>query len=277
LRIADFGLRIGGQTCGGTPPAACHVQSTADKMCKTNPTCPAVPGGPAPPLDPAASPLGQRRSCKTKPISESRPAGGRLCKTKPNLGRMGHLGDGAPGRSIVRNKPNFRRAGPLGPVDRAKQSQFPGSARGGLQGTSRITPHGVTTNAGPIVRNKANSTGSIGRASIVQWQNKANPPRPRVGRGLGDETRLCKTNPIWDARRRRGVSLRTNKANWVPWPVVRNKANCRPGRIPHHSTIPSFQHSIPAARVQTKPILLSWARYQTPPGGSTKCRHRRQP
>ena len=42
------------------------------------------------------------------------------------------------------------------PESSEKQSQFSSSARGGLQGISRITPHGVTTNAGPIVPNKAN-------------------------------------------------------------------------------------------------------------------------
>jgi hypothetical protein len=31
-----------------------------------------------------------------------------LRETKPNLGRMGHLGDGAPVRSFVRNKANSR-------------------------------------------------------------------------------------------------------------------------------------------------------------------------
>jgi hypothetical protein len=35
---------------------------------------------------------------KTKPILRLRIADCGLCKTKPNLGRMGHLGDGAPGR-----------------------------------------------------------------------------------------------------------------------------------------------------------------------------------
>ncbi len=52
------------------------------------------------------------RLCKTKPICPPRPGGlpsplpNRLCKTKPNLGRMGYLG-GASGRHIVRNEANL--------------------------------------------------------------------------------------------------------------------------------------------------------------------------
>ncbi len=52
------------------------------------------------------------RLCKTKPICPPRPGGlpsplpNRLCKTKPNLGRMGYLG-GASGRHIMRNEANL--------------------------------------------------------------------------------------------------------------------------------------------------------------------------
>jgi hypothetical protein len=284
------------------------------------------------------------------------PCCGQMRQTNP-IPRL-RIADCGLGRVSGRT-PAVQAAAPA-PADCAKQTQLPEAGhRGGVRESAGAIPsiplfyHSTIPvhvyrakqtqsrertgrGRGPIVRNKANSTGSIGRASIVQErnygeftsaelrQNKANPPRPRVGRGLGDEMRLCKTNPIcpavpgrpalscktnpiWEARRRRGVPLRTNKANSAPWPVVRNKPNLpqtgrqdhrqgqRPWRcppsgaiapkkanrpragIPHHSTIPSFQRSRPRAGVQTKPILLSWAGYRTPPRGSTKCRHRRQP
>ncbi len=249
--------------------------NSESESCKTNPICPAGPGGPPPPLDPPASPCRER-----------------LCKTKPNLGNLGHLGDderaslscetkpirgdaargGAPGTwdegqmrktnpicprrtgrrgrgwsqscetnpirgsrgPIVQNEPNFgpaggcntppfqysiipafqldayrakrtqfaarrgagrtdrakqsqfRRARRQGPADcakrtqfagacRVKQSQFSSSARGMLKGTSRITPHGVTTNAGPSVRNEPNLEGGLCKTNPIFGGHDAPP------------------------------------------------------------------------------------------------------
>jgi hypothetical protein len=69
------------------------------KTCETNPICrggSAVGEG----QQTALPVLLGRRFCKTNPISGSRPAGPGvpLYRTKPNLGRIEHLGDGAAGR-----------------------------------------------------------------------------------------------------------------------------------------------------------------------------------
>jgi hypothetical protein len=50
----------------------------------------------------------------------------------------------------------LRQTNPIRGADRVKRSQSPLWAGGVLVGTSRITPYGVTTNAGPIVQNEAN-------------------------------------------------------------------------------------------------------------------------
>jgi hypothetical protein len=133
--------------CSIIPP------SSFDAYRATTPRCPvsfrqrtqfAADGPERPSPRPEALPLppARRRRCKTKPISGSAgPEGateGEICKTnpipgwagrdegqmrqtKPNLGRMGHLGDSVPGRANgaertqffdcgLPNKPNFARA-----------------------------------------------------------------------------------------------------------------------------------------------------------------------
>ncbi len=101
----------------------------------------------------------------------------KLRKTKPNLGRMGHLGDGASGRPIVRNKPNFGGSGRESGVRCAKQSQFApasnscrgiGGASPTLHGRRRA---GRTSHEEPIMQNKANfgepSCGGISQHSSI--------------------------------------------------------------------------------------------------------------
>jgi hypothetical protein len=91
---------------------------------------------------------------QTKPIpggaGGTRPAG--ACTNKPNLPRL-----------TVRNKANFRQAGWLEPIERAKQSQF------GVAGQGRPSPRPEALTMPPVrgtnVRNKANSAGGTGRAS----------------------------------------------------------------------------------------------------------------
>jgi hypothetical protein len=151
----------------------------------------------------------RRLLCKTKPICRGHPGmgtggwgregpRGRLCKTKPNLGRLGHLGDRASergqwckmnpisaqasrrGRPTVRNEPNSRRR-------RVGRDQ--GGERPGLScETNPIS--GLPAGWGrPSAPNKANWAGPI-------MQNEPNSRRGRVGGGLGDEGRLRKTKPI---------------------------------------------------------------------------------
>jgi hypothetical protein len=208
LRISDCGFRAGFRR---DAPAACHVQSAEGKVRKTNPICPAVPGGPPPPLDLPASPLRRRRLCETNPISEN-PPGGRDTHHFTILSF--HHSSPVP---IVQNEPNLARPGPKGRcvgralrtrTNRAKQSQFP-------RDRAEEAPAAGAASAGAgatSVRNKANSRrehngrgspcrqwGSPGKTNPISWPC-------RVGRGLGDEGRggqWCETKPI--SARRVGV------------------------------------------------------------------------
>jgi hypothetical protein len=101
-------------------------------------------------------------------------AGG-LCKTKPNLGRMGHLGDGAPGKA------QWCETNPILRLRIADSGQPCG-------GTPLRTagPGAGCTNkpnsAGPIVPNKPNSN----RDGLRGPHHSTVPAR----------CRLCQTNPI---------------------------------------------------------------------------------
>lgn len=91
----------------------------------------------------------------------------RIRETKPNLGRMGHLGDGASGRANGAKRtqfppgqiphhstiPSFRRSNPLRNVQNK-----PNSGRAGLP-------------VAPIVRNKPNSAAAAGEVSAKQSQS----------------------------------------------------------------------------------------------------------
>ncbi len=115
--------------------------------------------------------------CETNPIclgvQEGRSRGEKSAK-RTQFGPA--WAEPGPDERKMQNEPNSAqppgRSGPLGAKD-AKRSQFPSAARGVLKGTSRITPHGVTTNPGLTVSNKANS-----------------------GVRPGPGGRSCETNPI---------------------------------------------------------------------------------
>ncbi len=100
--------------------------------------------------------------------------GRRTCQTKPNLGGLGHLGDGASGRPIVQNKPNSSIA------DCAKQTQF----------RQREKRRQVLCGKEVMVN----------RTFDRPWQNKANWPLGRCRAGTpnprGVEGQSCETNPI---------------------------------------------------------------------------------
>jgi len=89
FRIADWGLRIGDRSAteGPLPRAAAAPDG---RMCKTNPICPAVPGGPASHLRPQAPPKAVvRNEANSRRGRLGRALGdeGRRCKTKPISGR----------------------------------------------------------------------------------------------------------------------------------------------------------------------------------------------
>ncbi len=92
----------------------------------------------------------------------------RACETKPICGS---------GKARISDVLIKTCDEPDTPEASAKQSQSSSLARGVFQGISKITPHGVTTNAGPSVRNKANSQ------------------RCRLGRGPGDGSRGGRPRP----------------------------------------------------------------------------------
>jgi hypothetical protein len=138
------------------------------------------------------------RLCKTNPISGNWPARGipiiprfhyssipircRLCETKPNLGRMGYLGDGAWG-PIAQNEANFGEPGWDRRAKCAKRTQFPA----GLGGTRS---HGRGAN----VQNEANLV-RLGQGRVPggrKMRNEPNSRRRRVGRASGTRGKCAK-------------------------------------------------------------------------------------
>lgn len=138
-----------------------------------------------------------------------------MCETKPNVGRLGYLGDGDSMEHIVRNRPNWRsescQTNPISgncgfpPLQshacHAKQSQLPAGA-----GCTKQTQLG-----GQIVRNKANSPpGQVTSKSFMGkelWYiahatdlSKTKPISGGAGwdeaAGTQDTEQTCKTKPI---------------------------------------------------------------------------------
>jgi hypothetical protein len=128
----------------------------------------------------------------------------RSCETKPNLGRMGHLRDGAPGTCLsCETKPI-----PGGATERvsalwersygeyyirwvsAKQSQFGEARRGSGESIMQNKANLPGGSRGPIVPNKPN---------CPKRRTEAVSRRRPVGRGQssGDEGQMRKTKPIW--------------------------------------------------------------------------------
>jgi len=113
---------------------------------------------------------GAKRTQFPRPCRVGRGLGdeGRVRETKPNLGGMGYLGDGASGRPIVQNEPNL--AGRLGPRrQKCAERNQSGPAWAG---------------SGPRRAKDAKRT-----------QFPATPGGTRLG-GARDEGEMCKTNPI---------------------------------------------------------------------------------
>jgi hypothetical protein len=120
---------------GGTRPQG--------RMCETKPI-PATPGGARPEgraswVDCAKR--SQFRAVPNGPGLGDEGRGGQSCKTKPNLGRIGYLGDGVSGTHIVQDGPNSARLGPSRVPRRtkdAKRTQFPAGWVGRGLGTRDV-------------------------------------------------------------------------------------------------------------------------------------------
>jgi hypothetical protein len=148
----NFGKSMGGlrsrlykQTQFAAVPDGTRPQG---RMCETKPI-PATPGearpeGRASGADRAKQ--SQFRAVPNGPGLGDEGRGGQSCQTKPNLGKMGHLGDDTPETHIVSNKPNPARrgehakqtqsasAGPLLAAECAKQTQSdPGASVVGVK------------------------------------------------------------------------------------------------------------------------------------------------
>jgi hypothetical protein len=156
------------------------------------------------------------RLCEAKPIpgyagrDEARGTGGvgQMCKTKPNLGKMGYLDGDALGRPIVRHRldASLRETKPiqfgLGEPGSRTAKDAKRTQSGRVSGENAQLAKGRLCETKPIPPTASEGQILCRKRVMVNWtnaelrQNKANPPRPRVGRGLGDEMRLCKTKPI---------------------------------------------------------------------------------
>jgi hypothetical protein len=162
------------------------------------------------------------RLCETNPICRPRPDGtaaGTCCTNKANLLRAPSNGRGAARSPLpapdasVRNEANSCRSWT---GMRAKRSQFPSSARGVFKGTSRITPQGVTANAGPSTSNKANLGLRLGsRGPIVQNEPNFGESASRTQRPVAQTGQFPRVRPrrgIWDLPPRAGHTRRVPSA-----------------------------------------------------------------
>jgi hypothetical protein len=134
-------------------------------------------------------------------------AGGRVCKTKPNLGRMGYLEEGEPGKSQwCRTNPIPGGVGWNG-VQRCRTrsncATSPRCPASGNKANSSITDSGGPAVRrlglpGPVVQTNPIQPGAGGVRSRGrrEMRNEPNSRRGRVGRGRRGVGRLCKTNPI---------------------------------------------------------------------------------
>ncbi len=242
--IADFGLRLGDRPSAGRQPAACRLGPALAGRAKQSQFrgSPTGTGGPI---------------VRNEPNSRRVRVGRGVGAVAPNKANPGPAGR----RENVRNEPNSVR-GPRQP------SAWWGKSYGGLdmqQTAAERSQFRRVDRASPLRRlceTKPN-LGKMGHLGMVP--NKPNSVRP-AGRPGPWKKEMCETNPILG----RVSGTRDMRS------VVQTKPIAE-GRISHHFTIPSFQHSPPAPGVQTKPSLLSWTRQTKPVTGGTKCRLRRQP
>jgi hypothetical protein len=173
----------------------------------------------------------------------------------------------------VRNKPNSAEpAGGPGPW-RGKMCEtnpiWAGSAGTGGTERAKRTQFQATGQDPTANRAKRTQFRGVGRLdATVGCTNKANSRSS--GRCIGSRTPNSLCTPSFQYSIIPPLQSMAYRAKRSQFPA---------GEIPHHSTILSCHHSnpIPVVHLPFAGNLLSWARYRTPPGGSTKCRHRRQP
>ncbi len=207
------------------------------------------------------------RTCKTKPISGVPPGPeDQMRKTKPNLGRMGHLGAGASARPIVRNEPNFGESRWDRTAKCAKQSQFPAGPGGtrpqgrGTQGDrakrtqsfdcgSRIADWGQTCGGIPALRP---ATFGLRRPVCTNKPNSRSQScktKPISGGPAGTKGQMRKTKPNLGRMGRLGAGASGR-------PIVRNEPNFW---WPGYTTIPVFYSTTPNRSLlcETNPICTS--------------------
>ncbi len=164
FRIADWG-----RTCGGTPTLRPIAPACAGRLYKQT-QLPwsgwkgQVLGGKGVMMSLARQEPWQNKA-NFEQLDPDPPA--QLRKTKPNLGRMGHLGNLASGRASVQNKANF--AGGRGPGGRKVRNE-PNLPLRGTRPGGRM--------ARPIVRSKANFeelAGGIPHHSTIPSFQDSNP------------------------------------------------------------------------------------------------------
>ena len=247
---------------------------------------PAVPGGIG---------TGVRRPWGLLPHPHDlRPVPGSIVRNKPNLQGTEtdanccfaqRLGGESTDTAPEKTKPIWTSpAGAGGPIVQNK-ANFGNAATGGvLAGRSRITPYGVTTNAGPIVRNKPNLQGAETDANCCSAQ--------RLGEEFTD-TAPEKTKPIWTSPAGAGGPIVQTKP--IP-PVdrgpggrnVRNEANLRSPFAPNEANfrrseypritvcyrspipIPCWQHQVGRVRRAVHYATGSYFVRTTPPGGRSR-------
>ena len=166
--------------------------------------------------------------------------GGQMCKTKPISTARAESGEDA--------QPTKSRRGRT-----CKTNPIPGGAGwNGARGTRGV---GLSRQTKPIPNSQDRGgmckTNPICRRRVKKTIAKAFGLDAATRRRRGQ---TCKTKPI-SRRGRLGRGLGDAGRG-----VVAHKRSQSPaGGISQYSTILLFRHSSPMARVQTKPILLSWA------------------
>jgi hypothetical protein len=150
----------------------------------------------------------EKHSCRTKPILEECQVWSAKCEVQnvPNSARPGH--GQVPSGQKRRNKPNFWRAGRLGPVNCAKRTQFPAGPGGtGPQGRGTRGNCAKRTQfpAGP------GGTGPQGRGTRGNCAKRTQfPAGPGGTRPQGRGTRGNR------AKRTQSPSLRPVRGGWNP-------------------------------------------------------------
>jgi hypothetical protein len=184
---------------------------------------------------------GQNAQNKPNFRRNAQPTKRRLCETKPNLGGLGHLGDGAWGSLLYETKPICPRTGRWGRGWRRSCETNP--IRSGLgRARSQVDERRETS---PICRGQAGTrTGPRGRGDSARANRAKRSQFPPTG------------GPVW-------WSIVQNEPNFprqagpVPGPIVQNEANFLDSRGRR-----------PDSLCETKPISAGWRCREV---GSKKC------